>query len=78
MVGPGGVLWTPVSQLSSDVPQLPPPAIPSSTSQLGTTSTISSVPMSNTGSNAAQSTASDAFEISSLSETVRILDLDHP
>ncbi|CAF9921336.1 MAG: hypothetical protein HETSPECPRED_004496 [Heterodermia speciosa] len=74
VIGPSGIFWTPIGQSPSDVPQLPAPALPSSPNQPRTTPTISSVSASGTGSTTAQSTASDAFENSSLSETTIIVD----
>lgn len=79
LVGPGGVARTPLSQLPSGVPQLPPPAVHlSSVNQPGSSPKVTRAPITGqpsaaTTSTAAPSSASGAFDNPNQSETTIIV-----
>ena len=85
VIGPGGIAWTPLSQAPSGIPDLPPPTVlpvnpnPPPVSQPGSTPSLTSAqitapPTSASPSIATQSSVSDAFDVSSYSETTFVID----
>ena len=81
VIGPGGVVWTPLSQASSGVAQLNPPITPPGNTNTASLTQARSSPTTtsalNTGSittsAAAQSSASGAFDDPNQSETTIII-----
>ncbi|KAL9611325.1 MAG: hypothetical protein Q9167_004008 [Letrouitia subvulpina] len=79
VVGPGGVAWTPLNQLPSNVPQLSPPALPlpsviqPSSPPTFTSAASTGQQSASISSTAAQSSVSGAFDNPNQSETTIII-----